>query len=154
MRSVLLFVGLVLPLVGCAHLDYIGETAAPTTTVQVFYSEANVPQAYRVMGEAVASAGLLVSTDKIQRQLVDKARKTGADAVVLTGIEHYESGQSTSSEESTTRSKDKKGSTKVSSSSSSQTSVEESKRIHALFIKYLPASETLEAAPALADSMP
>jgi hypothetical protein len=152
MRAALLIAGSVFLLSGCAHLDYIGETTHPTTDVQVFYTEANVPRAYRVMGEVVATSGLFVSTRKIQDQMIDKARQKGADAVVILGIEHYKAGESSSYSESTTESQDKKGRTHLSTSGSSSTSSEENKKIRALFIKFRAPGETSGGAAAPADS--
>lgn len=152
MKNSLLLVGLALALAGCAHLDYVGETYAPTTAVQVYYTEANVPRAYQVMGEVLATANLFVSSRKIQEQMIEKARAKGADAVVLLGMEHYKTGESTNYSESTTASQDKKGRTHVSTSGSSNTNVEEAKKIRALFIKYKSESAITKGEAAPTDS--
>jgi hypothetical protein len=147
MRRVLLLGGFALTLFGCAHIDYVGETAAPTTNVQVFYTEANVPRAYHVMGEVVATANMFVSSRKVQEQMIEKARQKGADAVVILGMEHYQAGESTNYTENTTQSKDKKGRTRVTTSGSSSTSSEENKRIRGIFIKFKAESDAPDSAP-------
>jgi uncharacterized protein YbjQ (UPF0145 family) len=147
-----MIVGFTLTIAGCAHLDYLGETAAPTTDVQVYYTEANVPRAYRVMGEVTATSGLFVSNRKIQEQMLEKARTKGADAIVLLGMEQYQSGETTSYTETTTEKKDKKGHTHTTTSGSSSSSTEENKKIHGLFIKFKTPAEAANTGGAPADS--
>ena len=119
--------------------------------MNVYYSEANVPRAYNVMGEVVATADQLVSARKVQENMVKKAKQKGADAVVLLGMEHYLAGESTSYNESTTESKDKKGNSESMTSGFSSTNVQEKKKIRALFIKFKPGGETVEGAAAPVD---
>lgn len=78
---------------GCVSQDYVGERYAPTQNVQVFYDA--VPSGYRVMGEDRAQAGNIVSGDEIITAMVEKAREVGADAIVITGVDRVEVGQST-----------------------------------------------------------
>ena len=136
--------------VGCAHLDYVGESYAPTSNVDVYYSEANVPRPYSAIGEVIATGDMLVSTSKLQQRIREEAKKHGADAVVLTSLEQVQSGENTSWNENQTESKNKKGGTTTTTTGSSSTSVEEKKKIRALFIRYKPAEE----APAPAEKTP
>ena len=123
---------LVLVAVGaCAHLDYIGESYAPTPHVDLFFAEKDVPREYRVMGQILATAGDLVSAEKLQSKIVEKAGQKGADAVVLLGLERYKSGESTTYHETTEQKR-----RKTVTSGGSSTSSEEKKEIRALFIKY------------------
>jgi len=121
---------------GCAHLDYVGQSYPPTQQVDLFYSEENVGREHTVMGEVTATAAEFVSARKIQDQMVEKAREKGADAVVILGLEHFKSGESTNYSETTTQGAGKKGKKYTTTSGSASTSVQESKRIRALFIKY------------------
>ena len=130
----------VVALAGCAHIDYVGESYAPTTRVDVFYSEANVPRAYTIIGEVVATGDALVSTGKMQEKIRKEAQKHGADAVVLTSLEKYASGEHSSWNQDETESKDKKGRIHNKTTGSSSTTTEEKKKIRALFIRYRPAS--------------
>jgi predicted TIM-barrel enzyme len=131
---------------GCATIDYVGENYAPTTHVDTYYSEANVTRAYTVMGEVVATGDQIVSTSKMQDQIREEAMKRGADAVIITGLERYASGENTSWSENETTKKDKKGRDKTTTFGSSNTSVEEKKQIKAVFIRYKPATESTETA--------
>jgi methylmalonyl-CoA mutase cobalamin-binding subunit len=72
-----------------------------------------------------------VSAEKLQAKIVKKAQEKGADAVVLTGLDRYKSGENTDYHE-TTENKGRKTTTHGHSSTSS----EEKKEIQAIFIKY------------------
>jgi hypothetical protein len=63
---------------------------------------------------------------------MEKAQKKGADAVVITGLERYQSGESTNYRE-TTREK-RRGVTTTSGGSTTQ--AEHEKEVTALFLKY------------------
>ncbi len=130
MRTMLAIPALLL-VVSCAHVDYIGQSYPPTNHVDVFFKEGDVPHEYSVMGKVVATANDLVSAEKLQAKIVRKAQERGADAVVLTGLERYKSGQSTDYSEST---EDRGRRTRTHGHST--TSDQEKKEIHALFIKY------------------
>lgn len=136
--AILVFAALA-PLAGCATIDYIGESYPATTNVDVYYSEANIPRDYTVMGEVIATGDVLVSSGKLQEKIKLEAQKHGADAVVLTSLEKYQAGESSSWTEQQTQGKDKKGHTLTTTSGSSSSSVEEKKKVRAIFIRYKPA---------------
>jgi hypothetical protein len=135
MRTRLALVALLLLIAGCTKIDYIGEEYAPTTQVDMYFSEADVTQDFHVMGHLVATAGDIVSAEKMQKKIMEKAREKGADAVIILGLERYTSGQSTNYHEKSVT-KDDKDKTKTTTSGSSSTSSEEKKEIRATFIKY------------------
>jgi hypothetical protein len=121
---------------GCAHLDYMGETYAPTDHVDVYYSEENVTRPYTPMGEVIVTGDQLVSSDKMQAKIRKEAMKRGADAVVLQSLEAYKGGETTSWSQHETEKTDRKGRTHTHTEGSSSTSDTDKKRIHALFIRY------------------
>jgi hypothetical protein len=126
------------PTVGCAHLDYMGESYAPTSHVDVYYSEDNVPRAYTRMGEVIVTGDEIVSGSKMQEKIRREAMKRGADAIVLTSLETYKAGESTNWSQHETEKTDPKGRTHTRTEGSASTSDTEKKRIHALFIRYKP----------------
>jgi len=130
MRTMLAIPALLL-VAACAHVDYVGQTYPPTSHVDVFFAEGDVPREYTVMGKVIATANDLVSAEKLQAKVMQKAQAKGADAVVLTGMERYKSGQNTDYSETT---EDRGRKTRTHGHSS--TSDEEKKEIQALFIKY------------------
>ena len=54
--------------VGCAGVNYVGNSFDPTTTVDVYFSKEEIETDYTVMGHALGT-GTWVSNDKIQKKL-------------------------------------------------------------------------------------
>lgn len=135
MRFALLSVVLLLALAACTKIDYVGEEYPPTQQVDMFFSETDIHVDYKVMGHLIATADDYVSSGKMQKKIMEEARKKGADAVVILGLDRYQSGESQQYNE-TTETKEKKSGTKTVTSATTTTSVEEKKKIQAIFIKY------------------
>lgn len=135
MRQALLAVVLLLALAACTKIDYIGEEYPPTDQVDMYFSEADIRLEYKVMGRMIATADDIVSSGKMQKKIMEEAKKKGADGVVILGLDRYQSGESHQYNE-TTETKEKKDGTKTTTSATSTTNVEEKKKIEALFIKY------------------
>lgn len=132
MRRILVPAALAALLVtACAHIDYVGRTYPPTNKVDLYFDEHEVDAPYDVMGQIVARANDLVSAEKLQSKIMKKAGEKGADAVVITGLERYKTGESTSYEE---RTKERRRGTVTTGSSS--TSDTNEKEIRAIFLKY------------------
>jgi len=136
MRKVLLSIVMLLSLAACTKIDYIGEEYPPTDQVDMYFSEADVRLEYKIMGRMIATADDIVSSGKMQKKIMEEAKKKGADGVVILGLDRYQSGESHNYSE-TTETKEKKDGTKTVTSATSSTEVSEKKKIEALFIKYL-----------------
>jgi len=71
---------------GCAtgRVNYVGSSFPPTSHVQVFLSEDQVPPGYEVIGKAAIAAEETrwSSAEKLQAKLVKTAQAKGADAIV------------------------------------------------------------------------
>jgi hypothetical protein len=118
-------------LTACAHIDYVGRSYPPTSHVDLFFDESEVRAQYDVMGQLIARANDLVSAEKLQAKIMRKAEEKGADAVVITGMERYKTGESTTYNEST-----KERRRRTETSGSSTTSDVNEKEIRATFLKY------------------
>lgn len=118
---------------GCAHLDYVGKTYAPTQNVDVVFSERDLQREYTVIGQLVATGDDLVSTSGLQKKIVERARQVGADAVIIEGMDRVVTGSTTNYTESR---KDKDKDHDRRTSGTAVTTTQESKRIHARFIRY------------------
>ena len=115
----------------CAHVDYVGRTYTPTSNVELFFAENDVKEPYEVMGRVNARANDMVSAEKLQAKIMEKARTNGADAVVILGFERYKTGEHTSYNETT---KERRSGTQTSGSSATASDSERS--IEAIFLKY------------------
>lgn len=121
--------------VGCTKIDYVGQEYPPTSYVDVYYAESDITRDYIVMGHVVASGNDFISTNKMQKKLIKKAREVGADAVIITGLERYRTDPETTYTEKTTTS-EHDGKTESVTTASSSTKTEEVKEINAVFIRY------------------
>ena len=75
---------LVLFVIACAErVDYLGNSYAPTTNIELFFSEDDVEEDYVEMGRAIAHAGTNVSTEELLEDLKETAREKGADAIII-----------------------------------------------------------------------
>jgi hypothetical protein len=118
-------------LTACAHVDYVGRSYPPTQKVDLFFDEREVEASYDVMGQVIARANDLVSAEKLQAKIMQKAQERGADAVVITGMDRYKTGESTTYNEST-----KERRRRTVTEGSSTTSDTNEKQIRAIFLKY------------------
>lgn len=118
-------------LTACAHIDYVGRTYPPTNKVDLYFHESDVDAPFEVMGTIIARANDFVSAEKLQSKIMKKAGEKGADAVVITGLDRYKTGTSTTYNEET---KERRRGTITEGSST--TSDENEKEIRATFLKY------------------
>lgn len=79
------FIPVILFAVGCASVNYVGESFDPTTTVDLYFSKEAIEKEYTVMGHALGSS-FFRSNDTIQKELLEEAKRKGADAVLITGL--------------------------------------------------------------------
>ena len=126
---------MLLILAACTKIDYIGEEYPPTTHVNLYFAEADVPYNYTIMGRLVATADDFISAQKMQKRIMEEARKRGADGVVILGLERYQAGESDTYKE-TTETEETTDGAKTATIVTRETDIEKEKEIRALFIKY------------------
>ncbi|PWB76141.1 hypothetical protein C3F09_00905 [candidate division GN15 bacterium] len=136
MKKLCLLLPLLLVAASCTKIDYVGEEYPPTNHVDMYFSMADAPTGAKVMGYIVASAPDMVSAEKMQKKMMEKARVKGADGIVIEGLNRYQAGSNTNYSESSTQKTDSKGKTKTTTSGSSSTSSEEKKEIKGTLLKY------------------
>jgi hypothetical protein len=135
MRYSYAIIALLLLTAACAKIDYIGDEYPPTQNVDLYYTETDVKLSYIVIGHIVASGGELVSMKKIRKELIKKARKVGADGVIIQGLDRYRGEPTRTYKESTTS--EQKGGKQITTTISTESiSSEEIKEIKAVFIRY------------------
>jgi len=133
-RIVILAIALLLA-TGCTKIDYVGKSFPATTDVEVFFSMDDVHREYDVMGHLSATANDMVSAEKMQEDILKKAREKGADAVVILGLERYAT-SSPATWSQTTETEATKSGQKTTTTGTSSSGSEEKKEIRATFLKY------------------
>ena len=123
---------------GCAHLDYMGESYAPTNHVDVYFTDENVTRPYTTMGEVIVTGDQIASSNMMQEKIRKEAMKRGADAVILQSLEAYKAGESTNWSEHQSTHVDRNGHEHTRTEGTTSTSDTDKKRMHALFIRYKP----------------
>jgi len=127
MKKFTVISAVLLCLVSCTKIDYVGEEYPPTAYVDLFFSFDDVDRDHKVMGHIVATANDLISAEKMQKKMLEKAREKGADGIVILGLGRYV--KPSSSFSSTT---DDDGQVTTTATTSS----EEKKEIRATLLKY------------------
>jgi len=120
---------------GCTKIDYVGKQFSPTVDVDIFFAMDDVEREYEVMGHLTATANDIVSAEKMQEEILKKAREKGADAVVILGLDRYATSAPASWSE-TTKTEETGTGTKTTTTGSSSSGTEEKKEIRATFLKY------------------
>lgn len=70
---------------GCANVFYLGDAFSVTSQVDLYYDESAIEKAYDLIGHGLGS-GIWVSSQKIQKKLIEEAKARGADAILITGL--------------------------------------------------------------------
>jgi uncharacterized protein YbjQ (UPF0145 family) len=136
MKRLMILAAVLLLVTGCTKIDYVGKEYPQTTDVEIFFSLEDVNREYEVMGHLTATADAdMVSAEKMQEDILKKAREKGADAVVILGLDTYTTSSPSSWSETTETTKTNSG-TKTVTSGSSSSGTEEKKEIRATFLKY------------------
>ena len=79
---------------GCVSMEYTGETAPETREVAIFTDSSRIKEKYKVLGRAVASGNYSdVSKSKMMEVMIAKAKKSGADAILIVEQQVVPSGE-------------------------------------------------------------
>jgi len=125
-------------LAGCASVDYVGKTYAPTSNVDVYMSADDVGRPYEVMGEARAQVDTIPFSkpgQQLQDKLVAEARAKGADGIILGGLQNRTVG-STSNTAGQGERKKHKGKKKTQYTETTTTSDNEVTELRGQLIRY------------------
>jgi hypothetical protein len=105
MRFVVVVMGMLLA-AGCVSSDYLGKTYPRTENVDLYMDEADIKKEYEVMGEltleTAAGMDFMTSSEDMQKEILEKAKEKGADAVVLGSMEKMQKGETSQVSGSTT----------------------------------------------------
>lgn len=76
---------------------YYGRTYPSTDQVEIFFRESDISEPNEVMGKATYEVTAKKSSDKVQKSIIDKVKKKGADAIVFDDISLTNTGSTTGS---------------------------------------------------------
>jgi hypothetical protein len=125
-------------LAGCASVDYVGKTYAPTSNVDLYMSADDVRRPYDVMGEARAQVVAMPFSHpgpQLQDKLVAEARAKGADGIILGQLQNRTIG-STSNTIGQGERKKNKGKKKMQYTETTTTSEDEVTELRGQLIRY------------------
>lgn len=83
---------LALAVSGCATVDYVGETYAPTERTDMYFDAKDVPRPYKVMGQMTIDEDEYADSQAMQADMKKEAMARGADAVLFTGMQKIQTG--------------------------------------------------------------
>ena len=119
---------------GCATIDYVGESYQPTSHIDVYFSEAVVPRAYKVIGQVRASGDEYVTASTLNTRMQARARAVGAEGVIILEISRTPMNIDPQVTETTTISHD--ANTKTIEKTATTSTPADHNEIKALFIRY------------------
>jgi hypothetical protein len=125
-------------LAGCASVDYVGKSYAPTANVDVYMSADDVRRPYEVMGEARAQIDAIPFSkpgQQLQQKLLEQARAKGADGIIIGQLQNRTVG-STSNTTGQGDKKWKKGKKKTQYTETTTTSDDEVTELRGQLIRY------------------
>jgi hypothetical protein len=85
MKKIYFYSSLILLFSSCSpRINYVGGTSEPTSQVDVFVDEGAIKKDYDIIGKGyVHGLAIHLRIEKVQSKAIEKARKKGADAVLI-----------------------------------------------------------------------
>ena len=86
MKHLIPLISVLFVFLGCATINYVGESYPPTQEVDLYFSEEDIEREYTVVGRILATANsdeAVYSSEKFTQAILKKAREKGADGVVI-----------------------------------------------------------------------
>ncbi len=80
---------------GCATVDYVGDTYAPTDRVDMYFAAQDIHRPYKVMGQMTLGEDAFTSAESMQADLKKEAMARGADAILFSGMQRVQTGSTT-----------------------------------------------------------
>ena len=122
---------LVLLISGCATVDYVGETYAPTSHVDMYFDAQNIQRPHKVIGQMTLEESEYTDSQEMQEKMKKEAMARGADALLFTGLRKIQTGAVTDWQDTSK----KKGKHKYDSGTST-TRIEKKKEMTGSLMKY------------------
>jgi len=72
----------------CApRIIYYGRSYEPTTDVEIYFRESDIKEQHEIMGKLVYEVTAKKRSEKVQRKLMNEAKRKGADVILFDDIE-------------------------------------------------------------------
>lgn len=83
-------------LFSCSNqIIYFGRTYTPTEKVDIFFRESDINEPNEIMGKATYEVTAKKNSDKVQKEIIDRVKKKGADAIIFDDISLTTTGSTT-----------------------------------------------------------
>lgn len=80
-----IFLSIVLP--GCGPtIHYLGDTNAPTASIDLYYDKKEVKREYKVMGRMTNDQFINYDVDIVKKEMIKKAQQVGADGIIFSDL--------------------------------------------------------------------
>ena len=66
-----------------AHINYMGNSFAPTREPDFYVDEKSIDKPYKIIGKGYPNSVGTLTLKSMQRKAIEKAKKKGADAVLI-----------------------------------------------------------------------
>src|SRR5262245_4448034 len=66
-----------------AHINYMGDSFPPTKAPDFYVDEKSIDKPYKVIGKGYPNGAGSLATKTLQKKAIEKAKKMGADAVLV-----------------------------------------------------------------------
>ena len=93
MKSFSCSIILLLLLTSCnSGIKYLGNSYPATTDVKIYFKESDIKEDFELIGKIYLDVEEKTKDEKIQKMIVDKAKKHGGDAIILGDLQTVRSG--------------------------------------------------------------
>jgi hypothetical protein len=85
MKRLLTLSEMIIAMLGCVNVQYIGDEFESTSDIKLYYSEEDIIEPHTIIGTALGRSKIFPHRT-IKRALIKKARQKGADAILILGL--------------------------------------------------------------------
>lgn len=72
---------------GCGPtIHYLGDTHAPTSTLDLYYDAKEIKKEYRVIGRMTNDQFINYNVEYLKKQMIKKAKQVGADGIIFSDL--------------------------------------------------------------------
>lgn len=104
MKKSIVFAFILLFIFSCSSgVKYLGNSYPESENVKIFFSKTDIKKPFEVIGKVYLDVEENTKDEKIQKMIIDKAKKNGGDAVIMGDLKIVRSGSVTGGGGASTR---------------------------------------------------